>query len=157
MDNWEFSDWIRWVDRNNLSSLDYPGVYALAILATDLSGQTFDWQPEIAYIGMTNSRGGLRSRLKQFDNAVNWKEGHGGASRVRYKYKEYSELVPNLYVSVCSVKCNVKSNTPLDLRLMGEVAKFEYECLARFVEKFGRLPEFNDKKRSPKARRTSIQ
>ena len=106
---------------------------------------------------MTNSRGGLRSRLKQFDNAVNWKEGHGGASRVRYKYKEYSELVPNLYVSVCSVKCNVKYNTPLDLRLMGEVAKFEYECLARFVEKFGRLPEFNDKKRSPKARRTSIQ
>jgi hypothetical protein len=33
---------------------------------------------------------------------------------------------------------------------MGEVAKYEYECFALFAEKFGHLPEFNDKKRSPK-------
>jgi len=38
----------------------------------------------------------------------------------------------------------------LDLRKMGEVAMAEYECFARFAEKFGRVPEFNDKKRSPK-------
>jgi hypothetical protein len=33
---------------------------------------------------------------------------------------------------------------------MGEVARHEYECVAFFVEAFGKLPEFNDKKRSPK-------
>jgi hypothetical protein len=33
---------------------------------------------------------------------------------------------------------------------MGNVVKQEYECFAVFVEKFGKLPEFNDKKRSPK-------
>ncbi len=33
---------------------------------------------------------------------------------------------------------------------MGEVAKFEYICFAYFVEVFGELPEFNNKKESPK-------
>jgi len=28
---------------------------------------------------------------------------------------------------------------------MGEIAKFEYDCMAIYVEKFGHLPEFNDK------------
>jgi hypothetical protein len=44
----------------------------------------------------------------------------------------------------------VSSNLPADLRGMGEVAAFEYECFAQFVEQHGRLPEFNDKQRSPK-------
>ena len=46
--------------------------------------------------------------------------------------------------------CNVKTNEPSDLRKMGQVTKLEYLCLAHFVETFGYLPEFNDKKRSPK-------
>ena len=33
---------------------------------------------------------------------------------------------------------------------MGEVAKLEYDCFAEYVEKFGNLPEFNDKSKSPK-------
>ncbi|OQA00196.1 MAG: hypothetical protein BWY71_00797 [Planctomycetes bacterium ADurb.Bin412] len=33
---------------------------------------------------------------------------------------------------------------------MGTVAQKEYESLAVFVEVFNRLPEFNDKRRSPK-------
>ena len=33
---------------------------------------------------------------------------------------------------------------------MGRIAKHEYDCFAAFVEMFGRLPEFNDKKKSPK-------
>jgi len=44
----------------------------------------------------------------------------------------------------------VKSNTPKDLRIMGHVAKFEYDCFAIYVEKFGKLPEFNNKRESPK-------
>jgi hypothetical protein len=30
---------------------------------------------------------------------------------------------------------------------MGEVARFEYVCFAHFVERFGRLPEFNNNKK----------
>ena len=33
---------------------------------------------------------------------------------------------------------------------MGDVAKHEYECFAVFAETFDRLPEFNDKKKSPR-------
>ena len=55
-----------------------------------------------------------------------------------------------LYVAVAPFKCNVVSNLPKDLRKMGQVVKFEYLCLAAYVEKFGVLPEFNNKKESPK-------
>jgi hypothetical protein len=33
---------------------------------------------------------------------------------------------------------------------MGEVAKFEFACLAEYAERFNRLPEFNDKTKSLK-------
>ena len=42
----------------------------------------FDWIKEIIYIGMTNSKGGLKNRLQQFDNTIAGKTGHGGAQRV---------------------------------------------------------------------------
>jgi len=130
--------------------LQYQGVYAIALSHNDISGELFSWRSEIFYIGMTNSKGGLKSRLQQFENTIIGKDGHGGAHRVRFKHPDYNTLVPKLYVSVCSYKCNVLSNAPEDFRIMGDVAKFEYECFAVFAEKFGKLPEFNDKKRSPK-------
>ncbi len=141
-----FSAWKRWFNRNSLEGVKYPGVYCLAISDVELSGQEFKWIKEITYVGMTNSQGGLKSRLKQFDNTT----GHGGADRFRYKHQIYNNLVNQLYVSVCPFYCDVKSNRPDDLRIMGEVAKFEYDCMATYVEKFGHLPEFNDKRRSPK-------
>ena len=56
----------------------------------------------------------------------------------------------NLFVSLSPFICDVKSHSPSDLKVMGEVAKFEYDCFARYVELFGALPEFNNKKQSPK-------
>ncbi len=150
MDEHDFSTWINWDNRNSLDGLKFPGVYCLVISDVDLSGQEFKWIKEITYVGMTNSLGGLKSRLKQFDYTIVGKTGHGGADRFRYKYQSYDDLVNSLYVSVCPFKCDVKSNRPDDLRIMGEVAKFEYDCIATYVEKFGHLPEFNDKRRSPK-------
>lgn len=145
-----FSTWTKWSKRNELLKLQYPGIYAIALSKKDISGESFSWRSEIIYIGMTNSKGGLKSRLGQFENTIIGKEGHGGAHRVRFKHPNYSKLVSTLYVSICPFECNVQSNDPIDLRIMGEVAKFEYECFALFVEHFGALPEFNDKKRSPK-------
>ena len=146
----KFSNWTAWGNRNYIKGICYPGVYAIAHSISDISNTTFFWREEIIYIGMTNAVHGLKGRLKQFDNTIAGKKGHGGADRVHYKYENYNELVKNLYASVSPVKCDVRSNKPCDLRKMGEVAKFEYLCLAQFVEEFKRLPEFNDKMRSPK-------
>ena len=145
-----FTKWTHWADRSDLPSLAYPGVYALAISSTDISGTPFSWIPEIVYVGMTNAKGGLKSRLGQFDNTIKGGDGHGGGHRVRFKHSDFAILISTLYVSVCSFACDVTSENPTDLRIMGEVTKHEYECFALFAEKFERLPEFNDKKRSPK-------
>lgn len=145
-----FSNWEKWINRNNLTRLQYPGVYAIALSETNLSGTPFSWCLEIIYFGMTNAKGGLMSRLQQFDDTLKGGNTHGGAHRVRFKHNDYSSLIPRLYVSVYPHECNVQSNDPANLRAMGDVVKYEYECFALFVEKFGQLPEFNDKKRSPK-------
>jgi len=146
----DFTEWKLWGDRYELQGMEYPGIYAIAVSSTNLSGKPFSLISKIAYFGMTNSKGGLKSRLKAFDNTIKGKSGHGGAHRFRFKYPKYSELETALYVAVCPFPCDVHSHQPSDLKKMGEVAKFEYICFADFVEKFGRLPEFNDLKRSPK-------
>ena len=146
----KFTKWISWENRNSIEGIKFPGIYCIAISDIDLTEQNFNWISEINYVGMTNSINGLKGRLKQFDNTIIGKTGHGGADRFRYKHENYSELVKKLFVSVCSFKCNVKSNYPKDLRIMGEVAKFEYDCFAIYSEKFNSLPEFNDKKKSKK-------
>ncbi len=146
----KFSPWRPWPRRDEASGAEFPGVYALAYSAQNIGGKPFSWRKEIIYVGMTNSVSGLKGRLKQFDNTIVGKTGHGGADRVRYKYRNYGNLVKRLYVSVAPFKCEPESNKPKDLKTMGEVAKFEYLCFAHFVEKYGALPEFNNKKESPK-------
>ncbi|MBI5749422.1 MAG: hypothetical protein HZA00_09890 [Nitrospinae bacterium] len=145
-----FSNWAKWRGRNGLDDIELPGVYAIALSEQDISGTSFEWRREVIYVGMTNSKGGLKSRLQRFENTIKGGKGHGGDSRVRYKHPDHERLIPRLYVSVWPKACNVLSNQPSDLRAMGEVAKLEYECFAHFVEAFHQLPEFNDKKRSPK-------
>jgi len=145
-----FSLWVRWKERGALDGLRFPGVYALAISEEDIAGAAFSWRQEIIYVGMSNAKGGLKSRLQQFDNTIRGREGHGGGQRVRFKHPDYSAIAPRLFVSVWPIECNVESGDPEDLRGMGEVARLEYECFARFAETFHCLPEFNDKKRSPK-------
>jgi hypothetical protein len=148
----KFSLWVSWEERNKIDGLRNPGVYALAITTKDISKTPFEYLKEIVYFGMTNSGGGLQSRLNQFDYTIAQKKRsvHGGAERVLYKYKNYSKLIKKLFVSACPVECNVKSNSPADLLKMGDVAKLEYSCFAKYAEKFKKLPEFNDKKNAPK-------
>jgi len=145
-----FTKWKSWENRNTLTGINFPGIYCIAVSDKNLSDKNFKWISEINYVGMTNALNGLKGRLKQFDNTIFGKTGHGGADRFRFKYENYQDLIDRLFVSVCSFECNIKSNSPKDLRIMGEVVKFEYDCFANYVAKFGYLPEFNDKKKSPK-------
>jgi hypothetical protein len=145
-----FSDWTSWKNRVALTGVSFPGIYAVAISTSNIAETPFNWIRDIVYVGMTNAKGGLNSRLRQFDNTIKGGGGHGGAHRVRFKHSNYPTLLPNLYVAIKCFECDVTSNQPYDLRIMGEVAQHEFECFAHFVESFGRLPEFNDKMRSPK-------
>ena len=58
--------------------------------------------------------------------------------------------MPFLYVAVAPFKCSVTSNAPADLLTMGDVARAEFECWAKFVRVHKRLPKYNDKKNAPK-------
>lgn len=147
----KFSNWIKWSDRNKLNDLQYPGVYVISYNEHNINNNSFAWIREIIYVGMTNSKGGLKRRLGQFDYTICGKGNNsGGAKRVRYKYKDYDKLIKYLYVAVHPFKCDVTSNKEKDLLIMGKVAGYEYICFAEYVKKFGMLPEFDDKKRSPK-------
>ncbi len=146
-----FSDWLPWQERRELPGKYCPGVYIVALSERNLAGKPFSWRKEIVYIGVTNAVGGLIGRLAHFDDTISGKKlRHGGADRVRYKHRKYSSLSERLFVSVASFDCDVGSKLPDDFRIMGKVVEFEYLCFAQYAEKFGRLPEFNDMKASPK-------
>ena len=140
----KFSLWQKWPQRNDLSD---PGVYVIVRSGQDIAGKRFKWSKKIIYVGMTNA--GLKGRLKQFDNTIAGKKGHGGAERVRYKYPDYTKLVKKLYVSIAPFNLKQR-NSPAGLRKMGDVARFEYLCLAEYVRRYRKLPKFNDKEKSPK-------
>lgn len=152
----KFSKWVSWDERAILGGLQYPGVYALAKTLKPIGGTRFTYIKEIVYFGMTNSKGGLRSRLKQFDNVMLGKRGHGGADRFLFKFPNVRRLRKQLYVAISVTECDVSSNSPKDLLLMGNVAKQEYECWAKYVRRYKRLPLFNDKLNSPKIDRGDL-
>src|SRR5690242_10647690 len=130
-----FTPWARWVEREMLAGLGVPGVYVIAKSDHDIAGRRFDWLPEIIYIGMTNGVSGLKGRLAQFDDTIaDRRLRHGGADRVRFRYRSYQRLVPRLYISVASIACDPATNLPTDLRRMGEVARLEFHCLAEYAE-----------------------
>ena len=134
-----------------LPGIEYPGVYALAVLDRPPYRSKFSWIPEISYIGMTCALDGLQSRLNQFDDTISGRRtNHGGADRVRYAYRRYKDLVPCLYVAIHAVRCDTSRVSPRLLRALGRVARLEYEYLAQYMALFAVLPEFNDKRRSPK-------
>src|SRR5262249_10053898 len=147
-----FSNWVKLDQRDELRNLNYPGVYAIAISPRNIAGAQFRWIKEISYFGFTNAVGGLRGRLNQFNNTLRDKSGpgHGGAQRFRRKYRDGNALAKKLYLAVCPFKCDVSSNRPKDLRVMGEVVRGEYLAFAKYVTLFGSLREFNDKEKSPK-------
>lgn len=150
-----FSTWMPWRERNDHPQITCPGVYAVARFGSAPASR-FSLCEDLIYFGMTNSKGGLKARRKQFDRTISGHLEHGGADRVLHAYPSYSRLVPKLYVAVAPFTCDVTTNKPNDLRTMGEVARFEYLCFATYAQKFGRLPRFNDKLGSPKASKKAI-
>lgn len=149
----EFTNWVKFENRDSLDGIDYPGIYCIAISATNLESKLWEMTKDIKYIGMTNRS--LKNRLRAFSKSLIGESGHGGALRFEYKHK-YEDIKEILYVAVQSFECDIKSNSPKNLNTKGDVLKHEFTCFAKYVETFGRLPEFNDKKKSSK-RKHSIK
>ena len=152
-----FSAWSRWIERGDLQHSGSPGVYVIARCRSSLRGKKFSWRRDIIYVGMTNGISGLAGRLNQFDSTLAGRLAHGGADRVRFKYRNYRRLVPYLFVSVVPFKCDPRSNLPADLKRMGDVARFEFLCLAEFATRYARLPPFNDKANALKFSRQRLK
>lgn len=133
----KFTEWRPWGDRNLFANVDSPGVYAIAISAGSLTGLRFTWRKDVVYVGMTNSKAGLKGRLRQFDITMAGRLAHGGADRVRLKHDSYDAFRKRSFVAVAPFACDPTSNSARDLRIMGDVARFEFQCLAAFVDRFG--------------------
>lgn len=148
----EFGCWQRFADVAPAEITKEKGIYAFAISADALSNKPFAVIEPIVYFGMTNAAGGLRSRLKQFrDTLFSGKRLHGGAERFFFEHKDkLADLQRTLYFSVCPFASAPNQPSIAELRLMGDVAKAEYEAFADYFGAYGHLPKFNDKKASPK-------
>ncbi|MDP2628535.1 MAG: hypothetical protein Q8P15_01410 [Nanoarchaeota archaeon] len=144
--------WTNLLDNfRNLENNGCPGVYILAYTDKDLEGKSIKIE-DIFYVGMTNSRGGLKQRLNQFISGIHKCYGHSAGNRFFQDYsKGKSFAIANhkkkFFVASLSFPCKVHKDerTAEDLRKMGEVAKFEYEVLAYIKENLGREPELNKK------------
>ena len=75
---------------------------------------------------------------------------HGGAQRVRFKYKDFNEFFDDLFVSVYSFPVSKTRDTADDWRNKGSCVKHEYVSFAEYLDLYGFLPEFNDHAKSKK-------
>ena len=101
---------------------------------------------------MSNSRGGVKSRVNQFRQAIEKGYGHSGGDRFFKKYlkkKPFSKTKTRkkFYIASVNLRCDVNkdSRAPKDLRIMGKVAMLEYAVLAHIKQRIRREPELNKK------------
>lgn len=130
---------------------NYPGIYLLAYTNKNLEGQIVE-PDDIFYVGMSNARKGLTSRVKQFLNGIEKNGSHSAGMRF---YKENSQGIPfsecdhleKFYIVSSAFKCNVnkQTRTPNDLRIMGEICRLEYHLLAHIKEVTNEEPKLNKK------------
>lgn len=129
----------------------HPGVYLLAFSSKKLLAEKIKLG-DIFYVGMSNSKGGVKSRLKQFICAIEKGYGHSAGNRFQKEYcsnKPHSSLKnkTNFFYVSLSFACDVnkKTRTSEDLKTMGNIAQLEYYILSYIKDKIGIEPKLNKK------------
>lgn len=129
--------------------LKWPGVYLLAYSDSELEGTPVN-EGDVFYVGMSNSAGGVKQRLKQFRDGIEKNDFHSGARRFYRDYcggRPYAEAATGkrLYFAALTVPCvsDKAEAQPDDLRLMGHVACLEYYAVAHVAAETGRTPPLN--------------
>lgn len=135
----------------NIEDGNYPGIYLLAFTDKNLEGETVK-PSDIFYVGMSNARKGLTSRVQQFLNGIEKNGSHSAGMRF---YKENSKGIAfsecnhlgKFYIVSSTFKCNVNklTRTPNDLKIMGDVCRLEYYLLAHIKEITNSEPTLNKK------------
>lgn len=140
----KFSRWHAWENRQNIAGCEYPGVYLVAITRRNLAGAAVEWK-DVAYIGMTKSKGGLKARWSQFQNSIQGRDGHSGGWAIYNDLGNYAQWKQKLFVAAMSVKCDPREQAPTDLKRMGWVSYLEYEAFSLFCRRFPKIgkPRYN--------------
>ncbi|MBO8256383.1 MULTISPECIES: hypothetical protein [Providencia] len=150
-----YGKWCAWKDRLQLENITMPGIYAIIRTSNDYSGKNFCWTDPISYIGMTVSKGGLASRLYQFQNSIIGKTGHSGGNTIKKYCDDYNighyDLENQqwsdghkLFVCIHPVIINKEDSFPEVLIKKGIVANLEYLALSKFAALHNnKLPEYN--------------
>ena len=130
-------------------SLSSPGVYILAWSVSPLAGKK-PKPRDVLYVGMSNSAGGVRARLRQFLGGLEQNNRHSGAKRF---FREYAHNVPisryrtknRFFGTAIALKCdsNKLEAKPTDFRIMGHVACLEYYVRAHILAETGKRPDLN--------------
>ncbi len=124
----------------NIDLLQFPGVYLLAYDARALEGQRVRVD-DIYYVGMSNSAGGVRARLKQFKSALEKGGRHSGGNHCYKQNKQtpFSELPTRkkFYFTAWCLRCDSlkRRAKPDDFRKMGMIACLEYYAIAHVLAK----------------------
>jgi hypothetical protein len=149
-----------WIDLHSKDpfarpELKYPGVYLVAYTSKNLTGRKAT-PSDVFYVGMSNSAGGLRQRLKQFKKGI---EVNGLHSAAMYFFRRYCGSRPfseaqtgkRLFFTALAIPCVSKKSEakPDDLREMGHVACLEYYALAHVAAKTTKNPALNQLGRMP--------
>jgi hypothetical protein len=138
-------------DISRLPGAQHAGVYLLAYSDEPLAGRHVDLH-DVLYVGMSNSKGGIRRRLWQFIRTIEGPGKHRGGRRFLKEYAHgtpYSQLEgrKTFFVAWLPIPCEVREGhrAEMDLRLMGDVAALEYYVLASIKAATGQEPALNGK------------
>lgn len=135
----------------NIEDGYYPGIYLLAFTDKKLDNEIVK-PSDIFYVGMSNARKGISSRIKQFINGIEKNGSHSAGMRFfkeNSKGNAYSKCnhLENFYMVSLAFKCDVnkETRTPNDLKIMGVICQLEYYLLAHIKEITGSEPKLNKK------------
>lgn len=143
----------RWKPINEVSLIPnkFPGNYLIAWSSKNLAGKVV-LPDDVEYVGMSNQKGGVRQRIRDFVKCTEGKTGHSGGITFYKKYCDGTPLSmlnhPNkLYFVEMTFSCNVLklTRTPQDLLIMGRVCLLELELLAYIRHYTGWEPVCNTK------------
>lgn len=137
----EWTLWKKWENREkDEENITNPGIYVLSITEKeDLENKEVNYS-DVNYIGMTNSKEGLKQRLNNFDTAIKKGHGHSGGNRIYKEKGKYDSWKKsrNLYVAyniMKECKKTIKEERDIeDLIEMGKCAYLEYKAMSEFKE-----------------------
>ncbi len=135
----------------NIENGNYPGIYLLAFTDKNIDRKIVKPR-DIFYVGMSNARKGITSRVQQFINGIEKNSSHSAGMRFFKEdskglaFSKYNHL-KKFYIVSLTFKCDVNklTRTSNDLKIMGDICRLEYYLLVYIKEITKKEPQLNKK------------